>query len=77
MKGVARLRNSLLPHAAADHLLLMWGTDHMEPGPATSAAIAYAQGELDGDTLLHSTLAEYIAGGTRLARREPAAGHYG
>ena len=60
-EGAARLRDALLPYAAAPHLLLMWGTDHMEPSPKTSAAIAYAQNKLGGDRLIHSTLANYIA----------------
>ncbi|MBN2387136.1 MAG: hypothetical protein JXB85_08950 [Anaerolineales bacterium] len=57
---VGRLRENLAPHAAAPHLLLMHGTDHMEPPPGTSAAISACEGQLDGDVLVHSTLANYL-----------------
>ncbi len=57
---VCRLRDNLLPHTASSHLLLMHGTDHMEPPPGTPAAIAYAEGKLGGDELIHSTLPEYM-----------------
>ncbi len=59
--GVSRLRDSLLPHTATDHVLLMHGTDHMEPQPLTSTALAQAAEKLPGDTLVHSTLPRYIA----------------
>jgi mannosylglycerate hydrolase len=42
-------------------LLLMHGTDHMEPPYDTPAAIAYASGRLGGDQLVHSTLPTYMA----------------
>ena len=61
VQAVRAIRDALAPHAAAEALLLMWGTDHMEPSPAASAAIAFAAGKLDGDRLVHSTLTEYIA----------------
>ncbi len=57
---VRRLRDALAPHTSAGHLLLMWGIDHMEPSPATSQAIAAVQGSLDGDVLVHSSLADFI-----------------
>ena len=57
---VRKLRDSLAPHSASDHLLLMYGTDHMEPPAETSSAIAATRGKLDGDSLVHSTLPEYI-----------------
>jgi len=60
LAGVRKLRDSLLPHTAAGHLLLMHGTDHMEAQPLTSAALAQAAGRLDGDTLVHSTLPAYL-----------------
>ena len=31
---------ALKPHSAASDLLIMYGTDHMEPSPQTSSAIA-------------------------------------
>jgi mannosylglycerate hydrolase len=58
---VCGLRDSLVPFSSSDHLLLMQGTDHMEPLPGTSSAIAKAMGNLGGDKLIHSTLQKYIA----------------
>ncbi|HEX9029437.1 MAG TPA: glycoside hydrolase family 38 C-terminal domain-containing protein, partial [Anaerolineales bacterium] len=58
---VQRLSDSLRPSIATGHLLLMFGTDHTEPASDTSAALAYANQHLDGDTLCYSTLPEYIA----------------
>ena len=57
---VRRLRDALLPHTTAPHMLLMWGVDHMEPPPNSSGMIASAQHQLDGDILLHSTLPDFI-----------------
>ncbi len=69
---VCRLRDSLLPHSnSRRHLLLMHGTDHQEPPVDTSTAIAAAQGHLDGDKLVHSTLAEYLAAVQVSLKREP------
>lgn len=56
------LADALRPFAAAPHLLLMNGSDHQEPSPLTSQVIAAAQGNLNGDVLLHSTLPAYLAG---------------
>jgi len=61
MAQVREARDALLPYSAADHLLLMYGTDHMEPPPQTSGAIAYTKDRLDGDILIHSTLPGYLA----------------
>jgi alpha-mannosidase len=57
---VRRLRDHLTPHSAGSHLLLMFGTDHMEPPAATVRAVEAARGQLDGDELAHSSLADYI-----------------
>jgi alpha-mannosidase len=51
---------SLKAHSAASDLLIMHGTDHMEPSPHTSMAVAYADSALE-DRVLHSTLPDYIA----------------
>ncbi len=56
---VAERRDSLLPHSAVDHLLLLNGTDHQEPQPHVPGRIAQTQ--LPGDTLLLSTLPHYLA----------------
>ena len=59
---IKRLRGSLTPHLAprTSHLLLMHGTDHMQPPPGTAGAIQAAKGKLDGDKLIHSTLPAYL-----------------
>ncbi len=63
--AVRAMRDSLAPFSASSHLLLLNGTDHMEPSPETAAAIvasAATQPGLDGDILIHSTLPDYLAG---------------
>ncbi len=54
-----RLRDSLLPYCASEHVLLMLGTDHMEPPPDTASAIAWAQQRLE-DEVRYSTLTDYL-----------------
>lgn len=56
---VADRRDSLLPHCAVGHVLLLNGTDHQEPQPHVPARIAETQ--LPGDRLLLSTLPRYLA----------------
>jgi alpha-mannosidase len=51
---------SLSAHSAVDDHLIMLGTDHMEPSPHTSAAIAYANEHLPDRQVVHSTLPGYI-----------------
>lgn len=70
--GVRRLRDSLLPHTATGHVLLMHGTDHMEPQPLTSTALAQAAEKLPGDALVHSTLPHCIAAIREELRRRGA-----
>jgi mannosylglycerate hydrolase len=53
--------DSLAAHSAASDLLIMFGTDHMEPNPLTSKAIDYANSKLGDVKVIHSTLADYIA----------------
>lgn len=61
---VHRLKDSLAAHSADPngHILLMHGTDHMEPPLETSALVAYANNHLEDDQLIHSTLPDYIQG---------------
>lgn len=54
------LADSLRPFAATPHLLMMNGTDHQEPSPLTSKVVAFAEGRLGEDVLVHSTLPAYI-----------------
>lgn len=51
---------SLIPDAATSHLLVMLGTDHMEPPPETAQAIAYADRRLHPWRVEHSTLPDYL-----------------
>ncbi|MDI6768249.1 MAG: glycoside hydrolase family 38 C-terminal domain-containing protein [Anaerolineales bacterium] len=72
---VGRLRDSLLPYTQPatrnSHILLMQGTDHMQPPPDTAKAIISAKGKLDGDILIHSTLPEYIRAAKLSVNSEP------
>jgi mannosylglycerate hydrolase len=56
-----RISDALAPHSAAPHSLLMHGVDHMEPHPDTTAAVVCAEGRLNGDRVIHSTLPAYFA----------------
>jgi len=53
--------NSLAPYSAASDLLVMYGTDHMEPSPATSKAIDAANKNLQDYRVHHSTIPNYLA----------------
>lgn len=57
---IAEAGNSLAAHSAVSDYLIMLGTDHMEPSPYTSAAIAYADQNLPETRVFHSTLPNYI-----------------
>jgi alpha-mannosidase len=57
---LAKIAQSLHPGSATSNLLVMYGTDHMEPSPQTSKAIAYAEGKLSDVHVIHSTLPHYI-----------------
>jgi mannosylglycerate hydrolase len=47
--------------SATSDLLIMYGTDHMEPPQNTSEAIAYADEMLRNTRVIHSTLPQYVA----------------
>jgi mannosylglycerate hydrolase len=57
---IASASASLSAHSAVDDHLIMLGTDHMEPSPHTSSAIAYANEHLPGKRVVHSTLPGYV-----------------
>jgi mannosylglycerate hydrolase len=57
---IATARDSLATHSAVNDFLIMLGTDHMEPSPYTSSAIAYANQNLPDTEVIHSTLPKYI-----------------
>ncbi len=57
---LAQVRAALAPHSAAHDLLVMYGTDHMEPSPLAPAAIGYANTHLAEARVLHSTLPAYF-----------------
>ena len=56
---LAERADSLVPDSATSNLLIMLGTDHMEPPGNTSEAIAYAEKRLRGTRVVHSTLPQY------------------
>lgn len=58
--GLAKLRDELAPYLRTPDVLLMNGTDHMEPWPEVSRLLAYARTVLPDD-IAHSTLPKYIA----------------
>ena len=59
-QSVLTARDSLARHSAIGDFLIMLGTDHMEPSPGTSAAIAYADRHLPGTKVIHSSLPAYM-----------------
>jgi mannosylglycerate hydrolase len=58
---LAERGDSLAPDARTSQMLVMYGTDHMEPPRNTSEAIAYADEMLPETHVLHSTLPAYLA----------------
>jgi mannosylglycerate hydrolase len=63
VEDILRARDALAPHSNSSHLLIMHGTDHMEPQSDTSAAISsFNQSGVNPAThLLHSTLPQYLS----------------
>ncbi|MBN2047774.1 MAG: hypothetical protein JW750_08035 [Anaerolineaceae bacterium] len=59
-REISRLRDSLEPYTAVNDLLLMHGTDHMEPEENTSALINFTNQHLERAELAHSTLPDYF-----------------
>jgi mannosylglycerate hydrolase len=69
---IRQLRDSLAAYAATLHVLLMHGTDHMEPSADTPRAVSTAAGKLDGDVLVQSTLPGFISAvQSQLASADP------
>ncbi|MBI3287521.1 MAG: hypothetical protein HYZ68_05675 [Chloroflexi bacterium] len=60
LEGVRRATDSLRPHARTPYLLLMHGTDHMQPRPWLTRAIAQANGKLEAAQIVQATLPDYI-----------------
>jgi len=58
---IAEKGDTLAAVSATSDLLIMYGTDHMEPPRNTSAAIAYADEMLRNTHVAHSTLPQYVA----------------
>ena len=52
--------DALAERSATSDLLIMYGTDHMEPPRNTSEAIAYADEMLRNTHVLHSSIPQYI-----------------
>ncbi len=57
---LATERDALAPYATTSHLLVMQGTDHMEPRPDLPARLRAAEPTL-GDRVIHSNLPAYLA----------------
>ncbi len=60
-KGVTDAVNLLAPYSDTQEILIMYGTDHMEPPKNTSAAISRADKHLKDMHVFHSTLPQYIS----------------
>lgn len=60
----------LLSSSATSDLLIMYGTDHMEPPTNTSQAIAYANEKLSDTQVIHSTLQHYISAVTMAIKKQ-------
>ena len=58
---IEKAAGSLAPHSSAADLLVMFGTDHMEPPGETSGAIMAANKALTDYRIVHSTLPSYLA----------------
>ena len=54
--------DSLLPYVKTGHVLLMQGTDHLEPDRTTPAHLEMARKVLKDHVILHSTLIDYFNG---------------
>jgi len=52
--------DSLAAHSNVSDYLVMYGTDHMDPPPDTSRAIAHANKKLIETRVLHSTLPKFV-----------------
>ncbi|MDH7601126.1 MAG: glycoside hydrolase family 38 C-terminal domain-containing protein [Armatimonadota bacterium] len=57
---VLGIKESMSRVSHVDQLLLMNGVDHLEPQPNLSAILKRANQLLDNDTLVHSTLPNYV-----------------
>jgi mannosylglycerate hydrolase len=60
INDVNSLSTSLLPHSVTGEILLMQGTDHMEPLDDLSKAIGFYQHNEELNNLIHSSLSLYI-----------------
>jgi len=58
---LALAADSLAAYSGVSDYLIMYGTDHMEPPPNTSKAIAFADRILEETHVIHSTLPKFVA----------------
>ena len=70
-REIVRLHNNLAPHTTTEYVLLMNGTDHMEPSPELPQALAAARRQLPDMELLHGTLPMYIDAVKRSLQVDP------
>jgi mannosylglycerate hydrolase len=59
LKRLKDLKESLAPYASTEYLLLMNGTDHMEPQPGLPKALERLRGQMGEDRIIHGTLPSY------------------
>jgi len=59
-EALVKAADSLAAHSAVSDLLVMYGTDHMEPPVNTSTAIEYADKQLADTRVIHSTLPQFV-----------------
>lgn len=59
VEGVRELRDSLAPHARTSNILLMHGTDHMEPWHELTHLLDAARAQVDAE-IIHASLPMYV-----------------
>ncbi|MGB8644599.1 MAG: glycoside hydrolase family 38 C-terminal domain-containing protein [Anaerolineae bacterium] len=57
--GVSKLVESLAPHAVTEHMLMMHGTDHMQPWEGLPAMMRAVESRMPETRVIHSTLPQY------------------
>ncbi len=57
--AIQKLYESLAPHAVTEHILMMHGTDHMQPWEGLPEMLRTAEEKMSDVHLIHSSLPEY------------------
>ena len=58
--GIRKLRESLAPHAVTSNILLMNGTDHMEPWGDLPRLLNAARAQISDAQIIHASLTMYV-----------------